>query len=350
MNAPTVSSPTALAHDPALPAHMQAMVIEEYGPPEALAQQTRPLPEVAEDGVLIRMNAASVCGDEWHLMQGLPLLARMETGLRRPKRQILGLDVAGEVVAVGPEVTRFKVGDAVFGWCEGAFADYVAAPEDALALKPDALSFEQAAGVPISGLTALHAVRNRGEVKPGQKVLINGASGGVGQFAVQIAKALGGEVTGVASTRNLQLIQDLGADHVIDYTTTDCMQSGPYDVIIDLAQSHSLAECREALTKTGTLVLVGSAAAPSLTGRHRWFKGTDRWFKAVFLSLFSRQKLRPMASVTARNQAALQTLVGFIEAGDLTAYVGKALALNEAADAIRFTQSGQASGKTVVTA
>lgn len=326
----------------------RAIVRDRYGSPDVLEMREIEMPAVREDEVLVRVVAAAVCGDDWHLMRGLPYAARVESGLFAPRRKTMGLDVAGRVEAVGAKVTQFRPGDEVFGWAPGSYAEYVAVPESSLAHRPVNIGLEQAAAVPISGFTALQAVRDRGEVRPGQHVLINGASGGVGTFAVQIARALGAVVTGVCSTRNLELVRSLGADHVIDYTKEDFTRLGrQYDVIVDLAQSCSLAELRRALTPTGTLVLVGSSGKNTLTGRNRWFKGTDRWISALFLSLFTRQRLRPLIHQDRKED--LLFLKELIEAGEVTPVIDRTYPLHDAAAAIRRTEAGGVRGKLVIT-
>lgn len=340
--------PTAITQAKDSAQLMKAVVRDTYGGPEVLALREVERPAIKADQVLVQVVAAAVCADDWHLMRGLPYAARLESGLFRPKRKTLGLDLAGRVVAVGAKVTRFSPGDEVFGWSTGAYAEFAAVPERALMPKPANLTLEEAAAVPISAFTALQALRDRGEVRPGQRVLINGASGGVGAFAVQIAKALGAEVTGVASTRNLDLVSSLGADHVIDYTREDFTRGEVrYDVIIDLAQSHSLADCRRALTPRGTLVLVGSANTRELEGRQRWFKGTDRWLKAIFLSLFTRQRLRPLVHQDRLEDLAY--LKDLIERGQLRPIIERTYPLAEVADAIRRTETSGVRGKMVIT-
>src|SRR5215210_1566810 len=237
---------------------MKAIVHDEYGSSDVLELRDIDRPEIADDEVLVHVHAAGVNPGDWAIMSGLPYIARPVYGLRKPKNAVRGTDVAGTVQAVGNSVTRLQPGDEVVGWCSGlggAFAEYASVSEDALALKPANLTFEQAAAVPMAGFVALQALRDHGDVRAGQKVLINGASGGIGTFAVQIAKALGAEVTGVCSTRNVEMVRSIGADHVIDYTREDFTQSGQkYDVMLDAVGSRSLSDLRRALTPTGTLV------------------------------------------------------------------------------------------------
>ena len=292
----------------------------------------------------MRVHAAGVDPGVWHLMTGLPYLVRiMGFGLRRPKVRVRGRDVAGRVEAVGSNVTRFQPGDDVFGVCDGSFAEFAAAKEDDLAPKPANLSFEQAATVPISGITALQGIRDKGRVKPGQKVLIIGAAGGVGSFAVQLSKAFGAEVTGVCSTTKLDLVRSIGADHVIDYTRDDFAEGAQrYDVILDIAGNRSLSHLRRALTPRGTLVIVGGE------GGGRWLGGFDRQiFRAPLLSLFLRQKLQPL--VSKERQEDLQTLKELIEAGQVTPLIDRTYSLSEAPDAVRYLAEGHARVKVVIT-
>ncbi|MCA9640937.1 MAG: NAD(P)-dependent alcohol dehydrogenase [Polyangiaceae bacterium] len=326
---------------------MRAVARDSYGGPEVLRLTELDVPRPAAGEVLVRVAAAGVGADEWHLLRGLPYASRLVTGLTTPKNQLLGLDLAGVVVGVGEGVTEFAVGDEVFGWSAGAYAEYVAVPANQLLVKPHNLSLAEAAVVPISGFTALQALRDAGQLKAGQRVLINGASGGVGSFAVQIAKALGAHVTGVASSRNQDFVRSLGADEVIDYTREDFTE-GParYDLIVDLAQSHSLEETRRALTERGSLVLVGSSARNELSGRLRWFKGTDRWFKALFLSLFSRQRLVPLVHEDKLTDLAF--LRELIEAGKLRPVVTQRFGLGEVRRAIAATEGHSVRGKLVI--
>ena len=266
---------------------MKAIVRDEYGSPDVLELRDIDIPEIADDEVLVRVHAAGVGRDVWHVMTGLPYPIRLAGyGLRAPKNPVIGSDVAGVVEAVGKDVTRFQPGDEVFGIGKGSFAEYARAREDKLAPKPANLTFEQAAVVAISGLTALQALRDHGQVAPGQEVLIIGASGGVGTFAVQIAKAFGAHVTGVCSTTKVEMVRSIGADHVIDYTREDFAEGERrYDLILDIGGNSSLARLRRALTPEGTLVIVGGE------GGGRWLGGTDRQLRATMLSPFVGQKL-----------------------------------------------------------
>jgi NADPH:quinone reductase-like Zn-dependent oxidoreductase len=262
------------------------MVQDTYGSPETLELREIEKPSIGQKEVLICVRAAGVNIADWAIMRGLPYIARPVYGLRRPKNRVRGFDVAGVVEAVGAGVTRFRPGDEVFGWSTGSFAEFAAAPEDTLALKPVNASFEQAAAIPMAGSVALQAVRDHGKVKAGQKVLINGASGGIGTFAVQIAKARGAEVTGVCGTKNVQLVRSLGADRVIDYTQEDFTQSGErYDFILDNVANHSLSDLRRALTPTGTLVPNGGGFD------HRWIASGGRLVRAAVMFRFGTQKL-----------------------------------------------------------
>jgi NADPH:quinone reductase-like Zn-dependent oxidoreductase len=324
---------------------MRAIAQDRYGGPDVLElrEVARPAPKDGE--VLIRVRAAGLHRGDWHVMTGLPYLIRLVVptlGLRRPKTPVLGMDVAGTVAAVGGGVTRFQPGDAVFGWTDGAFAEYATAPQDQLAAVPATLGFEQAAVVPVSGFAALQALRDVGELQAGQRVLVIGAAGGVGAFAVQLAKAFGAEVTGVGSTTQLDLIRSLGAEHVIDYTREDVTDgTRHWDLILDTAGHRSLSRLRRALTPAGTLVIVGSE------GRGRWLGGFDRNLRAVLLSRFVGQRLR-MLSSTPRPRD-LQTLRELVEAGKLTPVVDRTYPLAEVPDAIRHMVAGHVRGKLAIT-
>ncbi|MGH3052799.1 MAG: NAD(P)-dependent alcohol dehydrogenase, partial [Gaiellaceae bacterium] len=266
---------------------MKAIVHHEYGSPDVLELQEIDKPVAKDDEALVRVRAASANPYDWHLLRGIPYIVRPQSGLRRPKNTVLGSDMAGEVEAVGKDVTRFRPGDEVFANVEtGGFAEYACVSEDFLGLKPANLTFEQAAAVPLAGLTALQGLRDAGKVQPEQKVLIIGASGGVGTFAVQIGKHFGADVTGVCSTRKVEMVRSLGADHVIDYTQGDFTQSGQqYDLVFQLAGTRSPSDCRRALTSKGTLVLSSGESGG------RWIGPVDRIIKAVVLSPFVSQKL-----------------------------------------------------------
>src|SRR5271170_7711159 len=265
---------------------MKAAVYTRYGPPDVIEITDIEKPVLKDNEVLIEVRAASVNPLDWHFMRGTPYGVRIVAGLRKPKVTQLGVDVAGQVEAVGGNVTQFKPGDQVFGTCKGAFAEYACARESALVMKPDNVTLEQAACVPIAGYTALQGLRNKGKVQPGQTVLINGASGGVGTFAVQIAKSYGAEVTGVCSTRNLEMVKSIGADHVIDYTKEDFTRgSVRYDLIIDNVGNHTLSEYRHVLTPSGRLVMVGGPSDNS------WLGPLTTSVKAYFVGPFVSQKL-----------------------------------------------------------
>jgi NADPH:quinone reductase-like Zn-dependent oxidoreductase len=324
---------------------MKAMVNMEYGPPDVLelAEVEKPAPRDYE--VLLKVHAASVNPADWHLLRGDPYIARLQLGLRKPKHRVLGCDVAGQVEALGKDVTTLQPGDDVFGspfmHGFGAFAERVSVSEDLLAPKPANLSFDQAAAVPLAASTALQGLRDHGRIEPGHKVLIIGASGGVGTFAVQIAKSFDAEVTGVCSTRNVELVRSLGADHVIDYSKENFTRSGQnYDLIIQLAGTRSPSECRRALTPKGTLVLSSGESDG------RWIGPVDRIVKALVLSPFVGQKL---ASFTVKpNKEDLQFLRQLIEAGKLTPVIDRAYSLSETPEAIRYLESGHARGKVVI--
>ena len=324
-------------------ATMQAIVQGTYGSTDVLELKDIGKPVVGDDQVLVRVRAAGVDPGVWHLMTGMPYLVRlMGYGLRTPKHRVRGTDVAGRVEAVGRNVTRFKPGDEVFGTCDGSFAEYACADEAKVAFKPVNLTFEQAAAVPVSALTALQGLRDQGQVQAGHKVLIIGAAGGVGTFAVQIAKAFGAHVTGVCSTTKAGLVRSIGADEVIDYTRDDFAGDGRrYDVILDTAGNRSLSQLRRALSPRGTLVIVGGE------GGGKWTGGFDRALWALVLSPFVGQKLS--ALVSGENAADLLVLKEHIEAGKVTPVIEKAYPLSDAAEAIRHLADGHARGKLVVT-
>ena len=320
---------------------MKAMAQDRYGSAEVLELRDIDTPAIGDHEVLVRVRAAGVNPADWAIMSGLPYVARPAYGLRKPKNSVRGTDVAGQVEAVGSAVTRFRPGDEVFGWCIGSFADYAAAAEDALALKPANVTFEQAASVPMAGLVALQAVRDRGNVQAGQKVLINGASGGIGTFAVQIAKSLGADVTGVCSPRNEELVRSIGADHVIDYTREDFTRSEQqYDFILDNVANHSLSDLRRALTPTGTLVPNGGAFD------NHWFAGGGRVISAYVLTRFVSHKLRPF--LVSFNLDDLTALNELIKAGKLTPVIDRTYPLSETPQAIDHVGQGHAQGKVAI--
>jgi len=321
---------------------MKAIVQDVYGPAEVLELREIDAPIVGDDEVLIQVHAAGVDPGVWHLMTGLPYLVRlMGFGLRAPKTRVRGRDVAGTVEAVGRNVSAFKPGDEVYGIADGTFAERVSANAQHLALKPSNLTFEQAAAVPISGLTALHGIRDAGQVKPGQAVLVIGASGGVGTYAVQLAKAFGAEVTGVCRTEKMALVLSIGADHVIDYTREDFTDgTRRFDLILDTGGRRPLSELRRALKQEGTVVVVGGE------GGGRWLGGFQRQLTAPLVTLFGKQKF--IALMPDESQEGLVTLKELIEAGRVRPVVDRAYPLDEAADAIRYLAEGHARGKVVV--
>ncbi|MFD8420408.1 NAD(P)-dependent alcohol dehydrogenase [Streptomyces sp. NPDC059466] len=324
---------------------MKAIAQDRYGSPDVLELKEFDEPVPAAGEVLVRVRAVSVNAYDWHLMRGDPYLARLSFGVRRPRTPVRGRDFAGRVEAVGPEVKRLRPGDEVFGETDGAFAQYVAAPQDMVAVKPEGLSFEQAAALPLAGNTALIGLRDLGSVKPGQRVLVNGASGGVGTFAVQIAKAYGAEVTAVCSTRNVDLVRSLGADHVVDYTRDDFTRAGiRHDVVFDLVANRSLTDLRRALTPTGTLLLSGGGVSEggSLLGPMRLT------LKGQALSPFVGQRLLTFfAAPSGGNLAVLRELV---ESGRVTPVVDRTYgSLGEVPEAIRYVEAEHARAKVVVT-
>jgi NADPH:quinone reductase-like Zn-dependent oxidoreductase len=321
---------------------MKAIVQDKYGSADVLEFRDVDDPVVGENDVLVRVHAAGCGPDVWHLMTGMPYFARLAVGFRRPKVGIRGWDVAGTVVAVGSSVKGFQHGDEVMGTAEGSFAELVLARPDKLVSKPARLTFEQAAAVPISGVTALQALRDGAGVRPGQTVLVIGAGGGVGTFTVQIAKAFGAKVTGLSSTSKMDLVRSIGADEVIDYTRQDFADgSRRWDVIVDTAGRRPLSKLRRALTPKGTLVIVGGDGGGPWTGG--FFRGL---FRAPLLSLFAGQKLRGLNSKV--RQEDLQRLVELIDAGQVTPVVGKTYPLVEAPDAIRELERGHSTGKLVI--
>jgi NADPH:quinone reductase-like Zn-dependent oxidoreductase len=322
---------------------MKAMLQEEYGEAEdvlRLGETDRP--EIDDDQVLLRVHAAGVDRGVWHFMAGLPYPVRIAGfGIRAPKTPVRGREVAGVVENVGADVSRFQPGDEVYGIAEGSFAEYAGAREKKLAVKPSNVTFEQAAASPISALTALQAVRDRGRVVPGKKVLVIGASGGVGTFAVQIAKAFGAEVTGVCSTKKVDLVRSIGADHVIDYTLNDFADGEQrYDVILDTGGNTSVRRLRRALTPRGTLVIVGGETDG------RWLGGIDRSLRAHILSPFVGQKLGTF--LASEDAADLIVLGELIESGKVTPIIDKTFPLSEVPAAINYMRDGHARGKVAI--
>jgi len=322
---------------------LKAIVYHEYGSPDVLELQDIDKPVVKDDEVLVRVRAASVNPADWHFMRGVPYVMRPQAGLRKPKNTLLGRDIAGQVEAVGKAVTGFRPGDEVFAEVgAGGFAEYASVSEGVLVLKPANLTFEQAAAVPLAALTALQGLRDAGQIQPERRVLIIGASGGVGTFAVQIAKSFGADVTGVCSTKNVELVRSLGADHVIDYTQEDPTQSGQkFDLIFQLAGTSSPSHCRRVLTSKGTLVLSSGESDG------RWIGPVDRLLKAAVLSPFVSQKLGSF--LAKANKEDLQSLKELIEAGDVTPVIDRTYSLSETPEAVRYLEEGHARGKVVIT-
>ena len=323
---------------------MKAIVYCDYGSANLkLADVEKPTPN--DDQVVVKVRAASVNPYDWHFIEGTPYIMRIGVGLRKPKDTRLGVDFAGTVEAVGKNVTQFKPGDSVFGGRGGAFAEYVCPRADrAVAIKPANITFEQAASVNIAGITALQALRDKGKVQPGQKVLINGASGGVGTFAVQIAKSFGADVTGVCSTRNLDMVRSLGADHVVDYTKEDFAKSGQrYDVILDNVPNHSLSECRGVLTPKGKYVMIGGGGPND----SRWVGPFGRVIATMMVSPFVSQEMgMMMADVSQKDLTILSDLM---QAGKVTPVIDRRYKLSEVPEAIRYLEEGHARGKVVIT-
>jgi NADPH:quinone reductase-like Zn-dependent oxidoreductase len=322
---------------------MKAIVQDSYGSTDVLQLRDIDTPEIADNEVLVRVHAAGVDRGVWHLMTGLAYPIRLAGyGLRAPKTPVPGMDLAGVVAAVGKDVTRFEPGDEVFGIGKGTYAQYARALESKLAPKPANLTFDQAAVVAISGLTALQGLRDSGSVRSGQHVLIIGASGGVGTFAVQLAKAFGAEVTAVCSTTKVDLVRSLGADHVIDYTQEDfATGQRRYDVILDIGGNASLSRLRRALTPKGTLVIAGGE-----TGG-RWVGGYDRQLRALLLSPFVGQKLRSLLS--SENHQDLLVLTELIESGKVMPVIDRSYPLADAPQAIQYLTEGHARGKVLIT-
>jgi NADPH:quinone reductase-like Zn-dependent oxidoreductase len=326
---------------------MKAIRYYRYGSPEVLELQDVDVPAVNDEDVLIRVRAASVNPLDWHFMRGAPYLVRTSAGLRRPKAHGLGADMAGCVEAVGRHVTRFAPGDEVFGGLGGlglgTLAEYISVPHDAVVLaKPASLTFEQAGSVPIAAFTALQALRDKGRIQPGHKVLVNGAAGGVGTFAVQIAKALGGEVTGVCSTPNTAMVASIGADQVIDYTQEDFTRRGQrYDLLVDIAGNRTLAECRRVLAPRGVLVGVGG---PS---KGRWLGPMTRTVKMLLLAPAVSQTVVFFLAQQRRDDLAF--LSELIQAGKVTPVIDRTYPLSQVPQAIRYLEQGHARGKVVIT-
>ncbi len=321
---------------------MHAVVQHRYGSAADLQLAEIPRPKISDDVVLLRVHAAGLDRGTWHLMTGRPYVGRLAFGVRRPSNPVPGLDVAGTVVALGSAVTRFSIGDDVFGFGRGSFAQYAVAAEDKLARKPLNLSFTQAAVVPVSASTALQALSDHGRVASGQRVLVIGASGGVGSYAIQVAKAIGAEVTGVASTTKLDLVRNLGADHVIDYTRDDFADgSKHYDLIVDIAGNSTLSRLRRALTPTGTVVIVGGEEGGNFSG------GMNRQLRAIALSPFVRQRLTMF--IAKQRHSDLERLTELIEADMVTPHIDRTYPLDQVPDAMRHLEAGKARGKIAIT-
>jgi NADPH:quinone reductase-like Zn-dependent oxidoreductase len=320
---------------------MRAIVRDTYGSPDVLELQDIEKPDLADDGVLVRVRAAAINPADWYGMTGRPYVGRAMMGLLKPKERLLGADFAGTVEAVGRDITGFRPGDEVFGGRTGALAEYVCV-RNAVALKPANLTFEEAAAVPVAAITALQGLRDKGQIQPGQKVLINGASGGVGTFAVQIAKALGAEVSGVCSTRNVDSARSLGADHVIDYTQEDFTQSDErYDLMLDIAGSRSWSECKRVLNPQATLVIVGAPKGNRLLGP------LSHIVKVRLAALRSSQKV--VFFIAKLNKEDLAVLRELLEAGKVTPVIDRRYELSDVADAFRYLGEGHAQGKIVIT-
>jgi NADPH:quinone reductase-like Zn-dependent oxidoreductase len=324
---------------------MKAIVYCDYGSPEVLRLEDVEKPTPSDDQLLVRVRAASVNPLDWHYIRGTPYLMRLGAGLRRPRDTRVGVDFAGSVEAVGRNVTQFKPGDEIFGGRNGALAEYVVVrQEGAVTLKPAGLTFAQAASVPIAAITALQSLRDRAKIQPGQRVLINGASGGVGTFAVQIAKSFGAEVTGVCSTRNLEMVRSIGADHVIDYTREDFTSgSQRYDVILDNVGNRALSECRRILNHGGQYILIGGGGPND----HRIIGPLVRLIHAKVLSWFVSQDLGFfLANLNAQD---LSVLADLMRDGKVTPVIDRTYPLSEAPEAIRYLETGRARGKVIVT-
>jgi NADPH:quinone reductase-like Zn-dependent oxidoreductase len=320
---------------------MKAVVYHNYGSPDVLQCEEIEKPAAGDNEVLIKIRAASVNPLDWHFMRGTPYVVRIMTGLLKPKVTRLGVDVAGQVEAVGRNVTQFKPGDEVFGACRGAFAEYACTAESAVVMKPDNVTFEQAGSVHVAALTALQGLRDKGRIQPGQKVLINGAAGGVGTFAVQIAKSFGAEVTGVCSTRNVDMVRSIGADRVIDYTQEDFTKTGQhYDIFFDCFANHSLSACRRVLNPKGIYIAIGGPSGSTigiLVG----------WITALVWSWFVSQKF--LTFIARSNKEDLTIIRELMATGKVTPVIDRHYKLSEVPEAIRYLEEGHARGKVVIT-
>lgn len=322
-------------------AGMTAVVQHRYGSPaEVLELSQLERPALRGNEILVRVRAAAVAGDDWHLIRGWPYVARLKSGLRRPRNRLAGRDFAGRVEALGPSAERFEPGDEVFGCADGAFAEFVSVSEDALARTPEGIAPERAATMPTPALTALQALRDAGGLLPGQTVLVIGASGGVGSLAVQIARAMGAEVTGVCSSDNVDFVRSLGAHEAIDYSTQDFVAQGTrYDLLVDLVGERSLSDLRRVLKARGTLVMVGGTGG-------RWFKGTDRWLRALALSPFLSQRLRPLIHAPRRED--LRTVAGLLATGAVVPIISARYPLAAVPTAIAHFPPGHGRGRVVI--
>jgi NADPH:quinone reductase-like Zn-dependent oxidoreductase len=321
---------------------LKAAIYNRYGPPDVVHIGDVAEPAPKEDEVLIQVRAASINPLDWHFMRGTPYFVRLMTGLRKPKVTRLGVDVAGQVQAVGRKVTEFRPGDEVFGTCRGALAEYACTSERALVLKPENVTFEQAASAPLAAYTALQGLRDKGKLQAGQKVLINGAAGGVGTFAVQIAKWLGADVTGVCSTRNLEMVRKIGADRTVDYTREDFTTSGQrYDLIFDVVGNHSPPAFRRALNPRGIYIGAGGGGLEV-----HWLKVLAGLIQALLLSLFASQKFVPF--LARANKKDLTTIYELLKGGTVTPVIDKRFPLREVPEAIRYLEQGHARGKVVI--
>jgi NADPH:quinone reductase-like Zn-dependent oxidoreductase len=319
---------------------MKAIVYRNYGPPDVLRCEEIEKPTAGDNEVLIKVRAASANPLDWRLMRGTPYLLRLLAGLRKPKVTRVGRDVAGQVAGVGRNVTQFKPGDDVFGTCRGAFAEYVCTSESELVIKPDKVTFEQAASVPVAGLTALQGLRDKGHIQPGQKVLINGAAGGVGTFAVQIARSFGAEVTGVCSTRNVEMVRSIGADRVIDYTQEDSTKMEQrYDLLFECVGNYSLSACRRVLNPNGICVIAGAS-------KELWPFLTRALIAPVLSRCVNQKFVIFMAKVRKEDLTVLGKLMA---AGKVTPVIDRRYRLNEVPEAIRYLEEGHAQGKVVIT-
>src|SRR5438309_7360424 len=323
---------------------MKAIFCTQYGSPDVLRLKEVEKPAPKDDEVLVRIHAASANPLDWHLMRGSPFLARLGGGLRRPKDPRLGVDIAGRVEAVGNNVTRFQPGNEVFGTVKGGFAEYACAREDRLALKPANISFEEAAAAPVVAFTALQGLRDKGKIRPGQKVLVNGASGGVGTFAVQMAKSFGTEVTGVCSTRNLEMVRSIGADHVIDYTKEDFTKTDRrYDLIFDLVGNHSYSERRHILNSNGICVMAGIGGAGWHDGVGKRLAGElDAYLRSRFVS----QKF--ISYIAQFNKKDMTILADLMQSGKVTPVIDRTYKLSDVPEALRYLEQGHARGNVVI--